>query len=135
MTARHPYPVSGPVVARITVPSGRRDGHRVLRHEVRGVPHAVAHVHDPPGQVDALVDEPEPLPPSPHLVEHPPRHRHGALPHECHVAGTPAFRPAGMPMSVSRPRPCTDSGSPSGCQPLPTTTTSTSTPSCRSSES
>ena len=59
MTARQPDPVPGPVVARIAVPRRRRHRHRMERHEVGRVADPVAGVHHAPGQVHALVDEPE----------------------------------------------------------------------------
>src|SRR4051812_38497472 len=87
MTAREPDPVSGPVVARVAV--SRRDGRRerVEHGAVGHVTHPVARVHGAPGEVDALVHEPELAWPAADLVEHAARHGYGALPDEGHVTG------------------------------------------------
>src|SRR3954469_23281746 len=87
MTAREPDPVSGPEVARVAVSRRHRGWQRMEHGAVSHVVHAVAGVHGAPDEVDTLVHEPELGRPAADLVEHPARHRDGALPDEGHVAG------------------------------------------------
>src|SRR3954451_18114924 len=91
MTAREPDPVSGPVVARVAVSRGHPPGERVEHGAIGHVADPVAGVHRAPGEVDALVYEPELACPTADLVEHAARHRDGPLPYEGHVAGRVAL--------------------------------------------
>ena len=79
---------------------------RVHRDDVARVADAVAGVHHPPAEVDALVDEAEVARPAADLVEHPPRHRDRTLPHVRDVAaarGVPDAQPR-HPLARRRPR-------------------------------
>ena len=88
------------------MPLAGRDGRRrrVQRADVAGVVDAKAGVEDPPGEIDALVHEPELAGPAANQVEDGPAHRDRPLPQHCHVARPRAIADAQARHPVARVR-------------------------------
>src|SRR3954468_20962847 len=85
--ARDPHPVARAVVVRVAVARGVQRRRRMEDDDVARIADAQAGVHDPPAEVDALVDdEREDVRPAADTVEDAPWHRHGAFPHGGDVA-------------------------------------------------